>query len=174
MNTDKQKLAQKIHKIAYLTGEFTLRSGQVSDFYFDKYRFESVPELLCEIAEHLLPFIPEDTQLLAGLELGGVPIATALSLKSKIPVVFVRKQAKKYGTCAIAEGQDISNKKILVIEDVITTGGQVLLSVEDLRKRGALIEKVICVIHRSKEDRNLGLEEANLKLQSLFNLNSFA
>ena len=74
---------------------------------------------------------------LAGLEMGGIPIATALSLASGIPAAFVRKKAKDYGTCKFAEGADVGGKKTLVIEDVITSGGQVLMSAADLRSVGA-------------------------------------
>ena len=80
-----------------LTGTFKLRSGQVSNQYFDKYLFESNPALL-EIAKQLKELIPPETEVLAGLEMGGIPVATALSLQTGIPVVFVRKEAKKYGT----------------------------------------------------------------------------
>lgn len=144
----KKELAQKIYEASHLTGEFKLRSGQVSHEYFDKYRFEAKPELLKEIARHLKSLIPAETEILAGLEMGGIPIATALSLETGIPCVFVRKQAKDYGTCQFAEGLEIQGKRLCVIEDVITTGGQVVLSAEDLRRVGAKVEHVLCVIHR--------------------------
>ncbi len=147
---NRQELALAIFKISHLRGEFKLRSGQISNEYFDKYRFESQPQLLKEIARHLAPLIPPGTDALAGLEMGGIPIATALSLETGIPVVFVRKEAKEYGTCQFAEGFEIKGKKLCIIEDVITTGGQVLLSTEDLRKSGALVNHVLCVIHRGQ------------------------
>jgi len=121
-------LANEIYKTAHLTGSFKLRSGKVSNDYFDKYLFESNPILLKEIAEHLSRLIPEGTEVLAGLEMGGIPIATALSLKTGIPVAFVRKKAKEYGTCKLAEGIEIQGKNVCIIEDVATTGGQILLS----------------------------------------------
>ncbi len=133
----KQELAKKIYDIAHLTGEFKLRSGQVSNEYSDKYRFEAQPALLREIAKHMAPLIPAGTEVLAGLEMGGIPIATALSLETGLPCVFVRKEAKEYGTCKFAEGLDIKDKKVCMIEDVVTTGGQVVLSTADLRSIGA-------------------------------------
>lgn len=87
----KEELASEISKTSKLYGEFKLRSGQVSNEYFDKYLFESNPILLNEITEHLIKLIPRDTEILAGLEMGGIPIATALSLRLNIPSVFVRK-----------------------------------------------------------------------------------
>lgn len=165
---EKSKLAHGIYKSAYITGDFLLRSGKRSNEYFDKYRFESKPELLKEIAKHLAPMIPPGTEYLAGLEMGGIPIATALSMETGIPAVFVRKEAKAYGTCRFAEGAEIDGKRLCVVEDVITSGGQVLISTEDLRKVGAIITDVVCVINRSEQENPL--EKAGLKLGSLFTM----
>lgn len=163
-----QELAQSIYKISHLKGDFLLRSGQRSTEYFDKYRFESQPAILKEIAEQMKKYIPSGTEVLAALEMGGIPIGTALSLATGIPCVFVRKEAKEYGTCQFAEGLDIKNKKVCVIEDVITSGGQVLISTADLRKLGAQIEHVLCVIHRGGEAAEAKLKDANLTLHPLF------
>lgn len=163
-----QELAQSIYKIAHLKGDFLLRSGQRSNEYFDKYRFESDPQILQEIAQQMVKHIPPGTEVLAALEMGGIPVGTALSLASGIPCVFVRKAAKEYGTCQFAEGIDIKNKKVCIIEDVITSGGQVLISTGDLRKIGAQIENVLCVIHRGGETAEQKLKEAGLKLHPLF------
>ena len=163
-----QELAKKIYQISHLEGDFLLRSGQRSSEYFDKYRFESQPTILKEIAEQMKKLIPAGTEILAALEMGGLPIGTALSLATGIPCVFVRKEAKNYGTCKFAEGLEIKNKKICIIEDVITSGGQVLISTMDLRKLGAQIENVLCVIHRGGEPAELKLKEAGLKLHPLF------
>jgi len=166
---DKKELAREIFNTSHLTGVFKLRSGKESDKYFDKYLFESNPKLLAEVAEKLVPLIPQDTEILAGLEMGGIPIATALSLKTGIPVVFVRKKAKEYGTCKLAEGIDIQDKKVCIIEDVVTTGGQILLSAEDLKKYGAKVKDVICVIEREAAGRT-NLESADLVFHSLFTM----
>ena len=162
------ELAQKIYNVCHLKGDFLLRSGQRSSEYFNKYRFESQPHLLKEIAAQMQKLIPPDTQILAALEMGGIPVGTALSLASGIPCVFVRKSAKEYGTCQFAEGLDIKGKKICIIEDVITSGGQVLLSVADLRELGAVADSVLCVIHRGGEMAEAKLKEAGLKLNPLF------
>ncbi len=163
-----QELAQKIYQISHLKGDFLLRSGQRSNEYFDKYRFESNPDLLKEIALQMQKLISADTEVLAALEMGGIPIGTALSLLTGLPCVFVRKSAKDYGTCQFAEGLGIQNKNICIIEDVITSGGQVLLSAADLKKLGAHIQNVICVIDRGGEKAKIKLEEAGLKMSSLF------
>jgi orotate phosphoribosyltransferase len=100
----------------------------VSDTYFDKYLFESDPMLLHEIAAQAAHLVPTDTEVLAGLELGGVPVATALSFVTGLPAVFVRKQPKTYGTMKLAEGVEFQDRRTLIIEDVISTGGQVAAS----------------------------------------------
>lgn len=163
-----QQLAQKIYEVSHLKGDFLLRSGQRSQEYFDKYRFESHPEILREIAKQMLPLIAAGTEVLAALEMGGIPIGTALSLASGIPCVFVRKSAKEYGTCQFAEGIDIKNKRLCIIEDVITSGGQVIISTKDLRGLGAQIENVLCVINRGGEPAQQKLNEIGLNLKSLF------
>ena len=165
----KHDLTQAIYDVAHLTGEFKLRSGITSNEYFDKYQFESDPKLLKAIAEHMAPMVPEGTEYLAGLEMGGLAIATALSLQTGIPAVFVRKKAKDYGTCKLAEGPSIEGKKLLIVEDVITSGGQVIISGNDLKSIGAIVSQVVCVIDREQGGRGK-LEEAGYELTSLFTM----
>ena len=148
---DKKEIAKNIYNVSHITGEFKLRSGSISNEYFDKYLFEAEPELLVDIAQIMKLFIPPETEIIAGLEMGGIPVVTALSIQSGIKSAFVRKKAKEYGTCKLAEGADVSNKRICVIEDVITTGGQVIESVRELRKLGAIIDTVLCVILRDEK-----------------------
>ncbi len=136
---ERDELARAIYERTHLTGEFRLRSGAVSNEYFDKYLFESDPALLHAIGEALAPLLPpHGTDAVAGLELGGVPLATILSLLTGLPALFVRKEAKTYGTCRLAEGGDVDGKRVTVIEDVVTSGGQVVTSCGDLRDRGAI------------------------------------
>ena len=133
---DTSPLAQRIYDRSHLTGEFRLRSGATSDEYFDKYVFESDPRLLREIAQAVVELLPEHVDALAGLELGGVPLATVMSQLSGLPAFFVRKEAKAYGTCRLAEGGEVAGRRLAVIEDVISTGGQVVQSCRALRERG--------------------------------------
>lgn len=162
------ELCRAVFEICYLKGNFKLRSGQTSNEYFDKYKFESQPQLLKSIAIELKKLIPPDIEILAGLEMGGIPIATALALETGLPLVFVRKKAKDYGTLKFAEGLEIKGKKLLVIEDVVTTGGQILLSTEDLRQSGAFVQNALCVILRGKDLSSF--DEKGLKLTSLFTM----
>jgi len=160
-------LGDRIYERARLTGEFRLRSGATSSEYFDKYLFESDPRLLHEIAEELVRLVPAGVELFAGLELGGVPVAVAVSQVSGLPTVFVRKVAKTYGTCRLAEGGEVTERRIAVIEDVVTSGGQVIESCRQLRDRGADIAAVLCVIDREAGGReNLAAE--GLDLRALF------
>lgn len=168
------ELAKKIDTICHLKGDFLLRSGQRSHEYFDKYRFESQPELLRQIAEQMKALIPPGTEALAALEMGGIPVGTALSLATGLPCAFIRKEAKEYGTCQFAEGFSIRGKKLCIIEDVITSGGQVLLSTDDLRGEGAMVEHVLCVINRGGEQAAMKLNEKGLSLKSLFVRADFA
>ena len=162
-------LARRVYDTAHLTGTFTLRSGQVSHEYFDKYLFEAEPALLRDIAEAMAPLVPAGTELLAGLELGGIPIVTMLSQVTGIPALFVRKKAKDYGTCRLAEGGEIEGKRLAVVEDVVTTGGQVLLSCADLRERGATVDTVLCVIDREAGGPE-AFAEVGLALRPLFTM----
>jgi len=164
---DRLTLAARIDDRCRLTGTFTLRSGQIADYYFDKYQFEGEPELLAEVVAQAIPLIPPGTQVLAGLELGGVPIATALSLATGLEAVFVRKEAKQYGTARLAEGRPVAGRRVLVVEDVITTGGQVVMSTEDLRRLGALVDHVLCVIDRSGGN-HAALRAAGLSVSAVF------
>ncbi|MBZ2196065.1 orotate phosphoribosyltransferase [Occultella gossypii] len=157
-----QTLAADIDAVCRLSGEFTLRSGQVSDEYFDKYLFEADPRLLDRVALQMVDLLPEGTDLLGGLELGGVPIATMVSAKTGLPALFVRKEAKEYGTRKLAEGPDVAGRRVTLIEDVLTTGGAVRAATTALRERGAVVTVVVCAIDRSAAGLNpladVGLE----------------
>lgn len=125
------ELASAIDARCRLHGEFTLRSGQLADEYFDKYLFEGDPQLIRRVAEEMQPLLPNDAQVLGGLELGGVPIAAVLGQLVKAPTVFVRKKAKEYGTRKLAEGGPVEDRHIVLIEDVITTGGAVIAAAHE-------------------------------------------
>jgi orotate phosphoribosyltransferase len=155
-------LAAEIDAACRLSGTFTLRSGQVSHEYFDKYLFETSPALLARVAAAMVDLVPAGTELLGGLEMGGIPIATMVSAKTGIPVVFIRKKAKEYGTAKLAEGPSFDGRRVTLIEDVITSGGAVRDAVNALRPAGAIIDTVVCAIDRSPQPgeslRDVGLE----------------
>jgi orotate phosphoribosyltransferase len=159
-------LARDVDACCRLSGEFTLRSGQVSDEYFDKYLFESDPALLARVAERMVDLVPPGTDLLGGLELGGIPIVTVLSARTGRPALFVRKQAKTYGTCKLAEGPDVEGRRVTLVEDVITTGGAVRDATNALRERGAVVQTVVCAIDRSPGADN-PLADVGLEIRSV-------
>jgi orotate phosphoribosyltransferase len=141
-------IARKISEVSKLTGEFVLRSGQVTDTYFDKYLFESDPVLLKAIAEEMAELVPSDTEVLAGLDLGGIPLVTALSQVTGIPAAFIRKKPKEYGTRKYAEGADLTSKNVVLVEDVVSTGGAILNILAMLNADGIAPTLALCVIDR--------------------------
>jgi len=150
-------LATAIRDIARLSGTFTLRSGAVSHTYFDKYRFEAEPRLLAAIGAAMQPLLPDDTTVLAGLEMGGIPIVTMLGQLTGLPTAFIRKTAKTYGTCRYAEGAALADERVVLIEDVVSSGGALLDALAMLRADGIQPGTAVCVI-----DRETGGSEALL------------
>jgi orotate phosphoribosyltransferase len=162
-------LARRVHRASHLTGTFVLRSGATSSEYFDKYRFESDPRLLRELAEAMAGLLPDGADGLAGLELGGVPLATVLSQVTGLPAGFVRKQAKPYGTRRLAEGFDVAGRRLVVVEDVVTSGGAVVDSCRALRSEGAEVAVAVCVIDR-EAGGPANLADVGVELRPLFTM----
>ena len=160
-------LANSILERSKIFGSFTLRSGKISDSYFDKYQFESDPILLGEIASEMANLIPGDTEVLAGLEMGGIPVVTMLSNASGLHCAFVRKKPKEHGTCRYSEGAELLNKNVLIVDDVVSSGGAIIDAVSMLRNDGVRVTQALCVI-----DRETGgyekLQEVGIELLSLF------
>lgn len=161
------ELARRIYDAAHLEGSFVLRSGAVSEEYFDKYRFEADPVLLRDIAAAMVPLVPSSAEVLAGLELGGVPLVTMLSQLTGLPARFVRKQAKTYGTLEISEGGPVEGDRVCLVEDVITSGGAVIDATGALRDAGAKVEHVVCVIDRQSGGREK-LADVGVEMIALF------
>ena len=163
------KLAARIRATSQISGRFVLRSGLVSETYFDKYQFESDPQLLLAIAEAMRPLVPLGIQVLAGLEMGGIPIVTMLSQVSGIPASFIRKEPKKYGTCRYAEGTSLQGKRFILVEDVVSSGGAIIDAIAKLRADGLFPEAALCVIDRQTGGKE-ALETQGLPLISLLTL----
>jgi orotate phosphoribosyltransferase len=162
------ELARDLYRVCHLRGEFTLRSRLTATEYFDKYLFEAQPRLLNAVASAMVSLIPRGTDVLAALEMGGIPVGTAISLHSGLPVVFVRKTAKPYGTRRLAEGlNSLQGLAACIVEDVVTTGGQVIASADGLRNAGATVCDAVCVIVRGP-DAGGALNAAGLRLKALF------
>ncbi len=135
---------------AVLHGTFTLRSGRTSSFYVDKYRFQVRPELLRRVAAALAPLIPAETRRLAGVELGAVPLVTAVSLHTGLPFVIVRKGAKDYGTSNLIEGEPLDGDTVTMVEDVCTTGGAALEASEKVTRAGGRLLRIVTVLDRGE------------------------
>jgi orotate phosphoribosyltransferase len=160
-------LAQRVARSAHLTGEFRLRSGAVSTEYFDKYRFEADPVLLRDLAARVADLLPAGVDALAGLELGGVPIAVVVSQLTGLPARFVRKTAKEYGTRELAEGGPVAGLRLVIVEDVVTSGGAVLAAAGGLRALGAVVDTVVCVVDR-ESGGGAALAATGLTLRPVF------
>jgi orotate phosphoribosyltransferase len=159
----------EIRKKTRLSGLFTLRSGRTSETYFDKYQFESDPRLLKAIAAEMAALVPEETEILAGLEMGGIPIVTVLSQITDLPTAFLRREPKAYGTCRYAEGADLQSKNVVLVEDVVSSGGAIVDAVTALRRDGINPAVALCVIDRQTGGRE-SLEKAGIELRSLYTM----
>ena len=166
-------LPSRIRQCAKLHGSFVLRSGTVTDTYFDKYQFESDPKLLRDIAQSLSDLVPADTEVLAGLEMGGIPIVTVLSQVTGLPAAFIRKSPKDYGTCKYAEGVSLTGKKFVLVEDVVSTGGAILDAISKLEADGLAPTSILCVIDRETGARE-AINAAGFEFKALFTFTQVA
>ena len=153
--------------VAYLEGDFLLRSGKRSRYYFDKYLFETVPSILRRLGQELAALIPEGTQRLAAPELGAVLLGGAVSMETGLPLVLVRKGEKGYGTSKLLEGRLEAGDRVTVIEDVLTTGGEAISAVGKLREAGAEVLGLVAVLDR-EEGAAANLAAAGIAYLPLF------
>lgn len=150
----REELIQRIKETAYLEGDFTLRSGKKSKYYLDKYLFETCPDILKALGVEFAKHMTDDVTLIAGAELGGVALAAATALETGTNWVIIRNSKKGYGTSKMVEGVMKAGDVVLLVEDIATTGGQVLEAAKDIAEAGATVKKIVCVI-----DRRQGAEE---------------
>ena len=146
-------LAARVREAAVLEGDFLLRSGRRSRFYVDKYRFGTRPDLLAEIGDALalrIAAVEPGATRIAAPEVGAIALAAAASLRSGLPFVIVRKAPKEYGTTKRLEGAFEPGERLVVVEDVVTSGGAAIDSVRALRDAGLVCETVICVVDREE------------------------
>jgi len=146
-------------------GTFTLASGRTSSYYVDIKKAVTQPDLLRTIAEGMAPYAGSADRI-AGVELGAVPIAAAVSLASGKPYLMVRKSTKEHGTKKEFEGELRKGEKVLFVEDVVTTGGTLRAAIERLRAQGAVIDDVVCVVDR-EEGGKMALAEITVRLHAL-------
>jgi orotate phosphoribosyltransferase len=163
----RDELARRIAQVSLLRGEFTLRSGRKSNYYLDKYLFETQPDILRALGELFAQRLPQSVQRIAGPELGAIALAAAASMASNKPFVIVRNQKKGYGSGKLIEGTLKSGETVAVIEDVLTTGGQVLEAVKSLESAGAKVAGIFGVLDRQEGARQ-NIESAGYKFDALF------
>jgi len=163
----RNELARRIADVALLRGEFTLRSGRKSNYYLDKYLFETQPDILRELGKMFAERIPAGVTRIAGPELGAIALAAAASMASGKPFVIVRNQKKGYGSGKLLEGKVEPGETVVIIEDVLTTGGQVLEAVKSLESAGAKVAGILGVLDRQEGARQ-NIESAGYKFEALF------
>lgn len=146
-------------------GEFELSHGGTSEYYVDKYLFETDPDCLEAIAEAFADRLDEDDKL-GGVALGGVPLAAATSVAAGVPYVIARKQRKDYGTANLVEGRLEEGEEVVVVEDIVTTGTSLVDAVEALREAGATVERALVVVDREEGGRE-NVEAAGVEMESL-------
>jgi orotate phosphoribosyltransferase len=152
---------------AVLRGEFELSSGRTSDYYVDKYVFETQPEALRVVGRAIAEKVHETgADRIGGVALGGVPLAAVASVESGIPYVIARKEAKEYGTANSVEGKLEESDRVVVVEDIVTTGSSAVEAVEKLRAAGATVEDIIVVVDRQEGGRE-NVENAGLRMHAL-------
>ena len=149
-STELQRLARDLVRVAWLEGDFVLRSGRRSNYYFDKYLFETQPGILRRVGRHLAELVPAPTQRLAAPELGAVLLGAAVSLELDLPLVLVRKGAKGYGTARGLEGVLEPGDQVTVIEDVLTTGGEAVNAIEKVRAAAGTVIGLVAVLDREE------------------------
>ena len=149
-------------------GNFILTSGESSDYYIDIKKAITDPIVLNKITKKIAKY-STNYDLIAGMELGAVPLIVALSLETKIPYVIIRKTKRAHGTSKQIEGGNVKDKKILIIEDVTTSGGSVIETIKILKKQNAILDKVIVVVDR-ENGANKKIENLNLKLIPLLSI----
>ncbi len=169
LHMDTKTLADRIAETSILRGSFTLRSGRTSSWYIDKYRFSTQPDILRDLGEMFADRIPDGTTLLAGAELGGIPLVTTASMASGLPCLFIRNQKKDYGTAQRFEGEVGPGDRVVIVEDVATTGGQVLEAAGEIVAAGASVTAIIAVVDRLQGARER-IEEAGYAFDSLFSV----
>ncbi len=165
----RNELAAAIKRHAYLEGDFVLRSGRRSKFYLDKYLFETQPNILRALGELFAERVTLRTTLIGGAELGGVALAAAASMASGKPFVILRNAKKDYGTSKLFEGRLTAGDVVLLVEDIATTGGQVLEAAKVITEAGAQVEKIVAVIDRQEGARE-NITGAGHAFEALFTL----
>jgi len=175
LTTIKQQLLDLLCQLAYREGDFVLSSGQSSSYYINGKYVTLHPLGALIIGRLLLSMLPKDTQGVAGLTLGADPIVTAVSVVSAyenrpIPALIIRKQAKGHGTMSYIEGPVLdANAKVVVLEDVVTTGASAMMAVNRLREAGYQVNRIFSLVDRQQGGREF-YEKEGIEFESIFTI----
>lgn len=157
----------------FLEGDFTLSSGKKSSYYINMKKAITEPKILSTISKLISDKIKDDEiDKVAGPALGAVPIATAVSLESELPLLMIRKEKKGYGTSKLIEGELIEGDDVIVVEDVSTTGGSLLKAIKAIQENGGNVKRAFVVVDR-QEGAIEEFEKAGIKLEPLITVNEF-
>lgn len=157
----------------FLTGDFTLSSGKKSDYYINMKKAITEPVILSTIAKLITQLVAEDNiDKVAGPALGAVPIATAVSLESEIPLLMIRKEKKGYGTSKLIEGELNSGDNVIVVEDVTTTGGSLLKAIKAIQENGGNVTRAFVVVDRQEGAVEV-FEKEGITLEPLIRVDEF-
>jgi len=162
----REELIERIKETSYLEGDFTLRSGKKSKYYLDKYLFETCPDILKALGDEFAGYADDDVTLIAGAELGGVALAAATAMATGKNWVIIRNSKKGYGTGNLVEGVLKAGDVVLLVEDIATTGGQVLEAAKVITDAGATVKSIVCVIDR-KQGAEENIAAAGYKFESI-------
>jgi orotate phosphoribosyltransferase len=163
---NREELIKRIKETAYLEGDFTLRSGKKSKYYLDKYLFETCPDILKALGTEFAEYVTDDVTLIAGAELGGVALAAVTAMETGKNWIIVRNSKKGYGTGKMIEGMLKAGDVVLLVEDIATTGGQVLEAAKIITDAGAKVSNIVCVIDR-KQGAAENITAAGYKFESI-------
>jgi len=163
---NKAQLTKRVKETSYLEGDFVLRSGKRSKYYMDKYLFETQPDILKALGKEFCKYLTPDITLIAGAELGGVALAAATAMEANKPWIIVRNSKKDYGTSKLVEGTLKKGDVVLFVEDIATTGGQVLEAAKVIAEAGATVKKIVAVIDRRQGARE-NIEKAGYTFESI-------
>jgi orotate phosphoribosyltransferase len=163
---NRKELIERIKETAYLEGDFVLRSGKRSKYYLDKYLFETCPDILQALGQEFARHLTDDVTLIAGAELGGVALAAATAMETGKNWIIVRNSKKDYGTSKLVEGVLNPGDVVLLVEDIATTGGQVLEAAKVISDAGAMVKKIVCVIDR-KQGAGENIAQAGYRFEAI-------
>ena len=157
----------------FLEGDFTLSSGKKSNYYINMKKAITEPEILSTISSLITEKIKDDEiDKVAGPALGAVPIAAAVSLESKLPLLMIRKEKKGYGTSKLIEGELLEGDNVIVVEDVSTTGGSLLKAIKAIQENGGNVKRAFVVVDR-QEGAIEAFEKEGITLEPLITVDEF-